>query len=137
MDPVSHQVSHQEEVTKELLEEEVPEEEEKTIHVLIDNLPGGYEPIVQFYNANKPDHLNKIFKNKVAEGGFETLLEEDLLEKAKKDPWCDANSLVRQVRWYSGKLLSKCGYNPLTNEQTQLLFRALQHSCGEKNVVWC
>ncbi len=111
-----------------------------TIHVLTKTLKGGYGPIINHFNENKPPGFNPIRELCVWEGGFEIDLEEPFLEQAKlkmiNNPMCDKNSLVRQVRWSDGKLLS-FHYNSFTEEQTMLLFHALQHSLGEENVGWC
>jgi len=111
----------------------------KIIKVLTTTLKGGYEPIVNHFNDNKPLGCNSIRKLGACEGGFEFDLEEPFLEQAKlkmiNNPMRDTNSLLRQVRWSDGKLLN-LHYNSLTEEQTMLLFQALQHSLGEENVVW-
>lgn len=107
-----------------------------TIHVLTETLKDGYAPILQYYNTNKPFHWNPILEGGFAEGGFEIKLEHELLQEAKKDRYYDKNSVVRQVRWCKGKLESGL-YIPLTEEQTVLLFQALQHSLGKENVVLC
>ena len=112
----------------------------KIIKVLPTTLKCGYEPIVKRFNDTKPPGCNSIRELGAWEGGVEIDLEEPFLEQAKlkmiNNPMRDKNSLVRQVRWSDGKLLS-FHYNSLTEEQTMLLFQALQHSLGEENVVWC
>ncbi len=111
----------------------------KIIKVLPKTLKGGYSPIINYFNEFKPPGCNPIRELCVWEGGFEIDLEEPFLEQAKlkmiNNPMRDKNSLVRQVRWSDGKLLS-FHHTPLTEEQTMLLFKALQHSLGEENVVW-
>ena len=111
-----------------------------TIHVLTDKIKGGYNPIIKYFNDNKPEGCNPIRELMVYEGGFEIDLEPALLEVAKLEmignPMRDKNSLVRQVRWSGGKLLS-FHHNTFTSKQTILLFCALQHCLGEENVVWC
>ena len=111
-----------------------------TIHVLTDKIKCGYNPIIKYFNDNKPAGCNPIRELMVYEGGFEIDLEPALLEVAKLEmignPMRDKNSLVRQVRWSGGKLLS-FHHNAFTSEQTILLFHALQHCLGAENVVWC
>jgi hypothetical protein len=104
-----------------------------TIKVLIDTLPGGYGPIIEYYNANKPADWMPIAKAGVAEGGFEIKLNPD--ELARKMNWySDYNDRVRQLRWSDGKLLSNC-YVGFTDEQTALLFQALQQSLGDQVIM--
>ena len=106
-----------------------------TIHVLTDELPGGYKPIIDFYNQNKPSEWSELRKADVSEGGFECYLPNKNLEEIKKKLYLyDMNTLVQQVRWSDGKLLSM-GYIGLGYEQTQLLFKALQHILGADQVV--
>uniref|UniRef100_A0A6C0HQ08 Uncharacterized protein n=1 Tax=viral metagenome TaxID=1070528 RepID=A0A6C0HQ08_9ZZZZ len=111
----------------------------KIIKVLPKTLKGGYKPIINRFNDTKPPGCNPIRELCVWEGGFEIDLEEPFLEDAKlkmiNNPILDKNSLVRQVRWSDGKL-SNFHYNSLTEEQTMLLFQALQFILGEENVVW-
>ncbi len=103
-----------------------------TIHVLTDKLQGGYQPILDFYNQNKPSEWAVLRKAGACEGGFEC----DLPSKEIRNNTylCDTNSLVQQVRWSRGKLV-KMSYIGLGAEQTKLLFRALQHSLGQDKVV--
>ena len=111
-----------------------------TINVLTKTLKDGYAPILKHFNEFKPPGCNSIRQLGASEGGFELDLEEPFLEQAKlkmiHNPMRDINSLLRQVRWHNGKLLS-FHHNSLTEEQTMLLFRALQFSLGEENVVLC
>jgi hypothetical protein len=108
-----------------------------TIHVLTDKLKGGYQPILDFYNQNKPSEWTELREAGVCEGGFECdLPAEEVIDIKKNRYLCDIDSLVQQVRWSRGKLLSM-GYIGLGYEQTKLLFRALQHSLGVDQVVMC
>ena len=107
-----------------------------TIHVLTEKLKGGYKPILDFYNQNKPEEWTELKEAGVAEGGFECDLPIEELVVLRQSRYSDKNNLVQQVRWSRGKLLSM-GYIGLGYEQTQLLFRALQHSLGDDKVVWC
>ena len=107
-----------------------------TIHVLTEKLKGGYKPILDFYNQNKPSEWTELKEAGVCEGGFECDLPIEELVVMRQTRYSDKNNLVQQVRWSRGKLLSM-GYRGLGYEQTQLLFRALQHSLGEDKVVWC
>jgi len=104
-----------------------------TIQVLTDILSGGYEPILNYYNANKSDKWNPLRQLEVAEGGFEIELNAEELKRQVK--WTtDRNDEVKQLRWNHGRL-SSCGYTGFNEKETELLFKALQHSLGEDNVI--
>ena len=110
-----------------------------TIQLLVDTLFGGYAPILTYYNANKPDKWNPLRQLEVSEGGFEIELNPEELKHSLK--WAsrfttltDRNDEVKQLRWNRGRL-SSCGYNGFNEEETELLFKALQHSLGENNVI--
>lgn len=107
-----------------------------TIHVLTDKLKGGYQPILDFYNQNKPSEWTELREAGACEGGFECDLLIDELVVMRQSRYSDKNNLVQQVRWSRGKLLSM-GYIGLGYEQTELLFRALKHSLGADQVVMC
>ena len=102
-----------------------------TIKVLIDTLPGGYAPILEAYNARRPEGSEPIRKAQVCEGGFEIPLNDEELKQKKKyredrgrSHLLDANDCVRQLRWSNGRLDS--GYHVgFHDEETQLLYEAL------------
>ena len=103
-----------------------------TIKVLAETLACGYGPICDFYNANKPDDSMPISQLRRAEGGFEINFTPQ--EKQDRIDWLksrgslyDNNDTIRQLRWSNGKLTSQ-GYIGFTEEQTQLLFKALQNT---------
>ena len=105
-----------------------------TIKVLIETLPGGYEPIINAYNANRPAGLEPIRKAGVYEGGFEIPLNAEEIKKLKEyRSYLDANNYVRQVRWNRGKLQS--GYHVgLNTQEIQLLYSALVSVLGSDKV---
>ena len=113
-----------------------------TIKVLTDTLKGGYEPIINFYNENKPADAMELRKLDRSEGGFELSLNREQL--ASQREWSsrfslsqlglDHNETIKQLRWSRGRLESGC-YIGFNEEETALLFRALQHSLGAQNVV--
>ena len=105
-----------------------------TIKVLTDSLPGGYQPIIDAYNAKRPEGLEPIRKAGVYEGGFEIPLNAEEIQKMKQfRSYPDANDYVRQVRWNSGKL--RCGYHVgLNTQETQLLYDALIQVLGADKV---
>ncbi len=105
-----------------------------TIKVLITSLPGGYKPIIDAYNANRPEGLEPIRKASVCEGGFEISLNAE--ERAKIEKYgrrLDANDYVRQLRWCRGKLLSD-GYTGLNKQEVLLLYNALIEALGADKV---
>ena len=111
-----------------------------TIKVLTDTLKGGYEPIIRYYNENKPEDAMELRKLDRSEGGFELSLNMEQL--ASQREWSsrfnrfglDHNETIKQLRWSRGRLESGC-YIGFNKEETALLFRALQHSLGAQNVV--
>jgi hypothetical protein len=112
-----------------------------TIQVLPLTLKGGYEPICDYYNANKPADWAPLSKLQRSEGGFQIDLNTE--EKKRSLEWAkrigglppDNNDIIRQLRW-TGKGFLKSEFNiGFTEEQTQLLFQALQHSLGEGQVL--
>jgi hypothetical protein len=106
-----------------------------TIKVLTDSLPDGYEPILNAYNANRPEGLEPIRKAGVFEGGFEIPLNAEEIKKMKElRSNLDANNYVRQVRWNRGKLQS--GYHVgLNTQETHLLYYALIQVLGADKVI--
>ncbi len=106
-----------------------------TIKVLVDKLTNGYGPICAYFNEHKPEDWMPIGKLDRSEGGFSIRLtpEERRQHLAFVGSMYDANDVIRQLRWNSGRLEPQ-GYIPFSEEQTELLFKALQHSLGESNV---
>jgi hypothetical protein len=100
-----------------------------TIKVLTDTLSGGYGPILEYYNTNKPHDWNPLRRLQVYEGGFEIALNESYTRPT------DYNDSVKQLRWSRG-CLSSGGYIGFNFEETFLLFKALQHSLGEDKVIF-
>ena len=112
-----------------------------TIHFKVDKLSGGYEPVLKYYNANKPVGSQPLCEAKVAEGGFEIKLNAKELEhqktyfKGRGGILSDYNNTVRQLRFAPGACLSS-GYRAgFTQAETELLFLALQHSLGANSVL--
>ena len=108
-----------------------------TIRVLSDMLPGGYAPILAFYNANKPLHWSPINKAAVCEGGFEIPLNADEIVRLKErsgGAMLNHNDYVRQLRWNKGALVPFT-HVPLREEEILLLGRALASAVGADKVV--
>jgi len=106
-----------------------------TIKVLTETLPGGYEPIINAYNAKRPAGLEPIRKARVFEGGFEIPLNDEEMKNMKNfGCMLDANDKVRQLRWSSGKLVSGCHIG-LNEQETHLLYYALVEVLGADKVV--
>ena len=107
-----------------------------TIQVLVDTFKKEiYKVVTDYYNQNKPDGWTELISGRFDEGGFEMALDTELLQKQLGRGYRDTNQLVRQVRWNHGKLVSGWQHIPFTDEQTELLFRALQHGFGVDKVV--
>ena len=105
-----------------------------TIKVLTDSLPGGYKPIIDAYNASRPEGLEPIRKAGVFEGGFEIPLNAEEMKILKEHrSSLDANDCVRQLRWSGGKL--KSGYHKgFKTQETELLYYALIQVLGADKV---
>ncbi len=106
-----------------------------TIKVLTDTLPGGYKPIIDAYNAKRPEGLEPIRPADVCEGGFEIPLNAEEIKKMKElRSMLNQNNYVRQVRWNRGKL--QCGYHVgLNTQETHLLYDALIQVLGADKVI--
>lgn len=110
-----------------------------TIQILADKFYGGLEPIVRFYNENRPPNTEPLAVTRTCEPGFEVKLnpvelKEHLDWLKEKRSLTDYNDTVRQVR-ISGNGFLKSGYHmELKYEETELLYRALQHCLGEDKV---
>lgn len=98
-----------------------------TIFVKLKYLPGGYEPVINYYNQHKSKDFKNLEKLDRAEGGF----------KIKFDNYneldCDENNKIHQLRWSSGRLISN-GYYGFTTEQLDLLYDSLVSCLGQENV---
>jgi hypothetical protein len=105
------------------------------IRVLVDKFKQDvYHQVLTYFNQNKPVEWKNLIVGRFAEGGFEIELEDEFLARQSAKGLCNANDLFRQVRWHKGNLESFF-YIPFTAEQTELLFRALQHGFGADKVI--
>ena len=107
---------------------------EYMISVGLETLRGGYRPILDYYNLNRPEGSQPLCEAGVCEGGFEIpLSKEELALYKNRGLTLDPNRKVRQLRWNKGELVSM-GYQALTQEETILLYHALCYSLGNENV---
>jgi hypothetical protein len=112
-----------------------------TIKFIADKLYGGYQPILDFYNENKPLGAEPLGRCLTAEGGFEIKLNpEELKQHLEHMPrfstFTDYNDTVKQLRFTGDSKLTSGGYMGFNKEETELLFRALQHSLGADQVMY-
>ena len=108
-----------------------------TIKVLTDTLRGGYGPIIEYYNQHKSADSTPISKLDRSEGGFQKCLNQAEITRYRewnRSPFADENDTIKQLRWCNGRLESGC-YIGFNDKETELLFRALQHSLGAECVV--
>ena len=104
------------------------------IKVLVPSFPS-YAPILEWYNANKPNEWAPIKEAGICEGGFEVPLSEAELERMKQRyNYLDANQRVRQLEWRLGELRRHHGYAALYEEEILLLSQALQAVLGHEKV---
>ena len=104
------------------------------IKVLLQSFPG-YGPILEWYNANKPNEWQAIRKAGIAEGGFEVPLTKAELEiMQEKYERLEPDQYVRQLEWHRGELRQHHNYATLWEEETLLLGKALQTVLGDENV---
>ena len=110
------------------------DQEPKTIMVGLKTIPGGYKPILDYYNENRPEGSQPLYKAGVCEGGFEIPLDPKVLAQYRTSGRSlDPNEKVRQLRWNGGALVPMY-HASLTQEETLLLYSALCHALGEGNV---
>jgi hypothetical protein len=104
------------------------------IKVLVKSFPS-YVPILEWYNANKPNDWQAIREARRAEGGFEVPLTSAELEKMReKYKRLDPNQYVRQLEWHRGELRQHDYYASLYEEEKILLGKALQAVLGFEKV---
>jgi hypothetical protein len=104
-----------------------------TIYTPLETVKGGFESICDLYNKKKPADWKMIRRGGFYEAGFEIPLEDDERKSQLKRGYNDANDLVRQLRFYRGRL--EAGYYiGFTREQTKLLYDVLVELWGPENV---
>tara|TARA_B100000927_G_C16436742_1_gene457965 strand:+ start:300 stop:698 length:399 start_codon:yes stop_codon:yes gene_type:complete len=100
----------------------------RIIAVKIGHLPHGYQPILDYYNTNRPEGTQMLEKLNRCEGGFQIKLDNyDEIEDS------DINNKIRQLRWCRRKLVSDM-YIGFTDKQLDLLYKAIESSFGKENV---
>jgi hypothetical protein len=93
------------------------------IKVLVDTIE--YQPVLDYYNTNKPENEEPLERLDRAEGGFKIQI------PSMKNKSVDENSKIRQLRWSMGTLVSRSGWNiyiGFTEKQTMMLYEALVHA---------
>jgi hypothetical protein len=104
-----------------------------TIYTPLETVKGGFKPICDLYNQKKPADWKPIARGGFYEAGFEIPLNDDERESQLKRGYNDVNDLVRQLRFYRGRL--EAGYYiGFTKEQTKLLYEVLVELWGQENV---
>jgi hypothetical protein len=106
------------------------------IKVLVNSFPG-YNPILDWYNANKPEGWSPIKEAGIREGGFEVPLTATELNKYKErniNRPLDANEYVRQLEWRRGELVQHHNYAPLYEKEKLLIGKALAAVLGADKV---
>ena len=100
-------------------------------------LPNGYQPILTYYNENRPEGTEELQILNRVEGGFMIKIP---MEKEKKDELHDTkyndlieNNRIHQLRWSNLRLVSDI-YFGFTNQQLDLLYESLVNYLGEENV---
>lgn len=113
-----------------------------SIKFIAEKLYGGYQPILDYYNKNKPAEAEPLEKTSAVEGGFEIKLNKTELEKHLKqlEKWRgstlrDYNDTVKQMRFTGNSELTSGGHVGFSKAETKLLFQALQHSLGADQVI--
>ena len=98
------------------------------IGVKIDNLPNGYEPILDFYNSKRDESTPPLERLPRCEGGF--MIKLPNYDQIKDS---DINNKIQQLRWCKRQLVSDI-YIAFDDTQLELLYQALIDSLGENNV---
>jgi len=95
------------------------------IRVLVDTIK--YQPVLDYYNSNKPEEEEQLEILDRAEGGFQIQI------PLMKGKMVDPNKQIRQLRWSNGRLVSHVClnyYTGFTEKQTMMLFEALVYALG-------
>ena len=92
------------------------------IKVLVDTIK--YQPVLDYYNANKPEDEEPLERLDRFEGGFQIQI------PSMKNKSVGENSKIRQLRWSRGRLVSYFGLIGFTEKQTVMLYEALVHALG-------
>jgi hypothetical protein len=101
-----------------------------TIKVLVREINAEHiKKIVDYYNSKKMDNEEPLEPLNRCEGGFQIKL------SYMKNQQCDPNNKIKQLRWSRG-YLSPMKYISFTYNEQTLLYEALVHTIGEKNVKW-
>jgi|SRR5210317_1315164 hypothetical protein len=98
------------------------------IGVKINNLPNGYQPILDYYNSKRDQSTPPLEKLPRCEGGF--MIKFENYDQIKD---FEINNKIQQLRWSKKQLVSDIyiGFNDI---QLELLYESLIHSLGEDNV---
>ena len=98
------------------------------IGVKINNLPNGYQPILDYYNSKRDQSTPPLEKLPRCEGGF--MIKFENYDQIKD---FEINNKIQQLRWSKKQLVSDIyiGFNDI---QLELLYEALVDSLGKDNV---
>ena len=90
------------------------------------------EQIINYYNSKKDTSWFPLEDLDRIEGGFKITI-----RKLKEKEFCDANDLIKQVRWHRKLLHTPAGYYSFSKKETQLLYESfLQfHSPDELELI--
>ena len=75
--------------------------------------------IIDYYNSKKDPLWFPLEDLDRTEGGFKIAL-----RNLKDKECCDANSIIKQVRWHRKQLTTPPGYYSFSKEETQLLYES-------------
>jgi hypothetical protein len=98
------------------------------IGVKINNLPNGYQPILDYYNSKRDQSTPPLEKLPRCEGGF--MIKFENYDQIKD---FEINNKIQQLRWSKRHLISDI-YIGFDDEQLELLYQALVDSLGKDNV---
>ena len=102
----------------------------RVIAVRIGYLPDGYQPILDYYNARRPEGSQMLEELERCEGGFQIKFDNyDEIDEI------DRNKKIRQLRWCRRQLVSDV-YIGFNDEQLDLLYEAIGSSFGTENVYF-
>ena len=88
-----------------------------------------YEPIIEYYNQNKPPDWNPIEKLNRLEGGFQIKMEDFDHNRS-----LDINQRIKQVRWHKQQLITPIAMFGFTVEEEYLLYQSFLHVHGAHEV---
>lgn len=85
--------------------------------------------VLEFYNNHKKANDEPLEIQNTLDSGFK-------INSKKKVPHNNPNNNIRQLRWFKQRLVGFELFEPLTQEEQDLLYKALVDVLGKNMVLW-